>query len=194
MLGLRALYFVLADMAGRFHLLSYGLAVILMFIGVKMLLIDFYKIPVFLALGAWRLSRQQVLTRRLPAIETLGAATVLCTDKTGTLTLNRMAVAELCVAGQTWRVADAGEAAAQGAPSLPEAFHALLEFGVLASQTEPLDPMEQALWRLALNGNTVLSRTEMFKDRGERIRDVRQAADGALMLLTDSGKLMRLAR
>ena len=50
-LGLRALYFVLADMAERFHLLSYGLAVILMFIGVKMLLIDFYKIPVFLALG-----------------------------------------------------------------------------------------------------------------------------------------------
>ncbi len=50
-LGLRALYFVLADMAGRFHLLSYGLAVILMFIGVKMLLIDYYKIPVFLALG-----------------------------------------------------------------------------------------------------------------------------------------------
>ena len=50
-LGLRALYFVLADMAGRFHLLSYGLAVILMFIGVKMLLIAFYKIPVFLALG-----------------------------------------------------------------------------------------------------------------------------------------------
>ena len=50
-LGLRALYFVLADMAGRFHLLSHGLAVILMFIGVKMLIIDFYKIPVFLALG-----------------------------------------------------------------------------------------------------------------------------------------------
>ncbi|MCZ8073038.1 MAG: PQQ-dependent sugar dehydrogenase [Paucibacter sp.] len=52
----------------------------------------------------------------------------------------------------------------------------------------------QALWRLQLNGNTVQSRTEMFKDQGERIRDVRQAADGALMLLTDSDKLMRLAR
>ena len=52
----------------------------------------------------------------------------------------------------------------------------------------------QALWRLQLSGNTVQSRTEMFKDQGERIRDVRQAADGALMLLTDSGKLMRLAR
>ncbi len=50
-LGLRALYFVLADMADRFHLLSYGLAFVLMFIGVKMLLIDIFKIPVFLALG-----------------------------------------------------------------------------------------------------------------------------------------------
>ena len=50
-LGLRALYFVLADMADRFHLLSYGLACVLMFIGAKMLLLDFYKIPVFLALG-----------------------------------------------------------------------------------------------------------------------------------------------
>jgi len=50
-LGLRALYFVLADMADRFHLLSYGLAFVLMFIGAKMLLLDFYKIPVFLALG-----------------------------------------------------------------------------------------------------------------------------------------------
>jgi tellurite resistance protein TerC len=45
-LGLRALYFVLADLAGRFHLLSYGLAVILMFVGTKMLLVDVWKIPV----------------------------------------------------------------------------------------------------------------------------------------------------
>ena len=51
-LGLRALYFLLADMAERFHLLSYGLALVLMFIGCKMLLIDFYKIPIFIALGA----------------------------------------------------------------------------------------------------------------------------------------------
>jgi tellurite resistance protein TerC len=50
-LGLRALYFVLADMADRFHLLSYGLALVLIFIGGKMLLIDVFKIPVFLALG-----------------------------------------------------------------------------------------------------------------------------------------------
>jgi tellurite resistance protein TerC len=50
-LGLRAMYFLLADMAERFHLLKYGLAVILIFIGVKMLLLDFYKIPVGIALG-----------------------------------------------------------------------------------------------------------------------------------------------
>ena len=51
-LGLRAMYFLLVDMAERFHLLKYGLAVILMFIGVKMLLLDIYKIPVGIALGA----------------------------------------------------------------------------------------------------------------------------------------------
>jgi tellurite resistance protein TerC len=50
-LGLRALYFLLADMADRFHLLSYGLALVLMFVGVKMLIVEFYKIPVFLSLG-----------------------------------------------------------------------------------------------------------------------------------------------
>jgi tellurite resistance protein TerC len=50
-LGLRAMYFLLVDMAERFHLLKYGLAVILMFIGVKMLLLDVYKIPVGIALG-----------------------------------------------------------------------------------------------------------------------------------------------
>lgn len=50
-LGLRALYFLLADMADRFHLLSYGLALVLMFVGVKMLIVDFYKIPVFISLG-----------------------------------------------------------------------------------------------------------------------------------------------
>ena len=50
-LGLRAMYFLLADFAGRFHLLTYGLAVILVFIGVKMLIVEFVKIPVFVSLG-----------------------------------------------------------------------------------------------------------------------------------------------
>jgi tellurite resistance protein TerC len=50
-LGLRAMYFLLAAMATKFHLLSYGLAVVLVFIGTKMLLIDIYKIPVLVSLG-----------------------------------------------------------------------------------------------------------------------------------------------
>ena len=50
-LGLRALYFLLADMAERFHLLKYGLAVVLVFVGIKMLIVDWFKIPVAVSLG-----------------------------------------------------------------------------------------------------------------------------------------------
>ena len=52
-------------------------------------------LTIFMALGAWRISRKKVLTRRFPAIEMLGSATVICVDKTGTLTENRMAVQEV---------------------------------------------------------------------------------------------------
>ena len=50
-MGLRSLYFLLADLNGRFHLLKYGLALVLVFVGVKMLVVDFYKVPIGLALG-----------------------------------------------------------------------------------------------------------------------------------------------
>ena len=50
-LGLRALYFLLADMAERFHLLKYGLAIVLVFVGVKMLIVEWYKIPVAISLA-----------------------------------------------------------------------------------------------------------------------------------------------
>lgn len=50
-MGLRSLYFLLADMNDRFHLLKYGLAMVLMFVGIKMLIVDFYKVPIGLALG-----------------------------------------------------------------------------------------------------------------------------------------------
>jgi len=58
-------------------------------------------LTVFLALGAWRMSRKRVLTRRVAAIEMLGAATALCVDKTGTLTMNRMPVTKLYAKGET---------------------------------------------------------------------------------------------
>ena len=106
-------------------------------------------LTIFLAMGAWRISQSRVLTRRIPVIETLGAATVLCVDKTGTLTQNRMSVARLYAQGQLF---DAGTAA-----NLPENFHRLLEFGILASKKDPFDPMEKALQEL---GQRCLVKTE----------------------------------
>ncbi len=101
-------------------------------------------LTIFLAFGAWRISRHGVLTRQMPAIEALGSATVLCVDKTGTLTENRMAVSRLVVpSGDTWDLAQ------DAARALPEAFHALAEFAVLASHRDPFDPMERAILRLA---------------------------------------------
>jgi len=92
-------------------------------------------LTVFLALGAWRMAQHKALVRRASAIEALGAITVLCTDKTGTLTENRMAVAELALDG---------EHDADGIPRTP-ATRALLETGALASQPRSHDPMERAL-------------------------------------------------
>jgi Ca2+-transporting ATPase len=95
-------------------------------------------LTVFLALGAWRISRSHVLTRRMPAIETLGAATVLCVDKTGTLTQNQMTLRQLSTAGQTLDLSSL-----QG--PLPEDLHVLMENAILASKRDPFDPMEKAL-------------------------------------------------
>lgn len=93
---------------------------------------------VFLALGARRIASQRVLTRRLNAIETLGETTVLCVDKTGTLTQNRMTVTALSVTGQLLETANLASS------ELPEVYHELLEYAVLASEIDPHDPMELA--------------------------------------------------
>jgi P-type Ca2+ transporter type 2C len=85
-----------------------------------------------------------VLTRRSAAIETLGAATVLCTDKTGTLTLNRMAVVRLFAQDTSRAVAPDEQ------ETLPLPFRRLLRYAVLASETTPFDPMEKAFHDLAL--------------------------------------------
>jgi Ca2+-transporting ATPase len=97
-------------------------------------------LTIFLALGAWRMSRIRVLTRRMPAIESLGSATILCTDKTGTLTENRMTVAAVADGGQRWEVES-------GRPPAPEAV-AILAHGALACRPQSSDPMERA-WREA---------------------------------------------
>jgi len=96
-------------------------------------------LTIFLALGAWRISRHGVLTRRSAAIEALGATTVLCVDKTGTLTQNRMEVDTLWMPGVSWR-----EARFSGGPAPADVLE-VLRVAVLACDREPFDPMEKAL-------------------------------------------------
>jgi Ca2+-transporting ATPase len=107
-------------------------------------------LTIFLALGAWRISRAKVLTRRIPAVETLGSATILCVDKTGTLTMNRMSVRELFAQGQ-FHTMSASE------KSLPHSFHEVVEYAILASPADPFDPMERAMKEL---GELTLANTE----------------------------------
>lgn len=113
-------------------------------LGMSMLPEEFpVVLTIFMAMGAWRISQARVLTRRAAAIETLGSATILCTDKTGTLTENRMTIADLRTAdGKSFRMAD------KPGTDLPAAFADLVETGVLASAQIPSDPMEIAFHKL----------------------------------------------
>jgi Ca2+-transporting ATPase len=94
-------------------------------------------LTVFFALGAWRLSKKNVLTRKPSAIETLGSATVLCTDKTGTITQNKMEVAALYSSNQVYLRNQFKE----NRHLLEE----LLAVAFLASQKKSIDPMEKAI-------------------------------------------------
>ncbi len=107
-------------------------------------------LTIFLALGAWRISKYRVLTRRVPAVETLGSATVLCVDKTGTLTLNKMTVADIVAGDELFTVKTNND-------ELPEAFHEVVEYSILASPVDPFDPMEKAMKEL---GESTLAKTE----------------------------------
>jgi Ca2+-transporting ATPase len=153
-------------------------------------------LTIFLGLGAWRLAREKVLARSIPAVELLGATTVLCVDKTGTLTANRMAVRRL------WSVASVYDSV-PAAAALPEALHGVLEFAVLASHRRAFDPMETAIvdagqrllagtehlhaeWTLiedyALSGELLaMSRVWQSPDRSERLI----AAKGAPEAIVD---------
>jgi P-type Ca2+ transporter type 2C len=117
-------------------------------------------LTVFFALGAWRISRSNVLTRRMPAIETLGAATVLCVDKTGTLTQNRMTLRTLVAVGA------AVDLTAHGAAL--EAHREVVESAVLASRRGPFDPMERAIHEA---GDRVLAGTNHLHPSWSLLRE-----------------------
>jgi len=117
-------------------------------------------LTVFMALGAWRMSKKKVLTRDPLAIETLGSATVLCTDKTGTLTENIMTVTKLYNGKDFHTVEKSNE--------LISEFHEIMEFGILSSQTNPFDPMEKAITGM---GKLYLKGTEHIHKNWEMIKE-----------------------
>ena len=112
-------------------------------------------LTLFLGLGAWRLAREKVLARSIPAVELLGATTVLCVDKTGTLTANRMTVRRL------WSNRAIYDTVKAGASPLQEELHGVLEYAVLASHRRAFDPMETAIGDA---GKRLLANTEHLHD------------------------------
>lgn len=117
-------------------------------------------LTVFMALGAWRISKRRVLTRKSSAIETLGSATVLCSDKTGTLTQNKMAVCTLYNKTSFFDVSKKN--------GFPEDFHEIIEYGILSSQTNPNDPMEKAICKI---GEEYLQNTEHMHHDWSMVRE-----------------------
>ena len=113
------------------------------------------EIPVafttFMALGALRLMKAGIIVKQMKTVETLGSATVICTDKTGTLTENRMALAKLMVKGAT-DVTTPADADPQGRD--------LIRWAMWASEPVPFDPMEVAL-------HDAYSRTALSDERAE---------------------------
>jgi Ca2+-transporting ATPase len=159
---------------------------------------------VFMAMGAWRMSREHVLARRAATIEALGSATVLCTDKTGTLTQNRMELAELAVPAAP---AEGATSCAlltwtRDATDLPEAFHALVEFSILASESDPFDPMDKAVIALGtrflpparLHGDWTLAHEYGLTAQCLAMTHVWQPPGGAEQIVSVKGALESVAR
>ena len=162
-------------------------------VGMSMLPEEFpVVLTVFMAIGAWRIAQARVLTRHASAIEALGSATVLCTDKTGTLTENRMTIKELRLINHAPLAIDTS------AQHLPTPFRDLIISGVLASAVEPFDPMEKAFYALAkrdLEGSELLGKSDRelvkaYALRGDLLAmtNVWKAADdGAALVVAAKG-------
>ena len=133
-------------------------------------------LTIFLALGAWRISLNQVLTRRMPAIETLGSATVLCTDKTGTLTQNLMTLTRIVVSD---RRVDLDNPIREQ----PSDVQVVLETAALASKSEPFDPMERAIHTAVASGAPAFK-----KDHGGWILVREYPLTPALLAVTQAWK------
>ena len=113
------------------------------------------EIPVafttFMALGAWRLMKMGIVVKQMKTVETLGSATVICTDKTGTITENRMSLAKIFVLKSN-KIFDPKE-------ELNEDEKELLKFAMFASEPIPFDPMEVALHQTYIDHHEIDERT-----------------------------------
>lgn len=105
-------------------------------------------LTVFLAMGAWHMSKRNVLTRHIPAIETLSAMNVLCVDKTGTLTRNQLQLAHLADLNREVNLA--------AVDSLDQHFSALLTTAVCATKAQSKDPLDKAIRHAAERLNTLI--------------------------------------
>ena len=128
-------------------------------------------LTVVLALGAWRMSKIKILTRRVSALEALGTITILAVDKTGTITQNRMKVIQLAIADQIFKD--------ENADFLPEQFHELTEFALLATPADPFDPMEKAIKSF---GHRWLEGTEHVHD--DRLPELKYELSSEILAMT----------
>lgn len=113
-------------------------------------------LTVFMAIGAWRMSKKKVLTREASSIETLGSITVLCADKTGTLTQNKMVVSTLYNGVDFILLKKSG--------GIVDSFLEVAEFSMLASQRNPFDPMEKAIKNMSSNFEHIFKGRTMVKE------------------------------
>lgn len=148
----------------------------------------------FMAIGAWRLMKKGIVVKQMKTVETLGSATVICTDKTGTITENKMTLAKV-FALSSQRIVDAGE--------VNDDEKALIRLAMWASEPIPFDPMEISLHKAyselypkderpafklfheyPLGGNPPMM-THIFENDGRQRIIAAKGAPEALMNLSD---------
>ncbi|GFN24036.1 calcium-translocating P-type ATPase, SERCA-type [Thermanaeromonas sp. C210] len=143
-------------------------------------------VTVCLAMGVQRMARRRAIVRKLPAVETLGCATVICTDKTGTLTTNQMTVRQICVNDTVYEVTGTGYTP-----------HGDI---LLDGHKAPVDgPLELLLKAAALCNNALLERNGLtvggwFRGGRKRNRDWKISGDpteGALLVMAAKGGIWR---